>query len=37
MKFILILGNGFDLDLGLKSSFSSFINSYEFKTIADIP
>lgn len=37
MKFVIIIGNGFDIDLGLKTSFSEFINSYEFKTLADIP
>lgn len=30
---IYILGNGFDLDLGLDTSYSSFINSNEFKRL----
>lgn len=37
METIVITGNGFDIDLGLKTRFGDFINSYEFKSIADIP
>ena len=36
-EIILVIGNGFDLDLGLKTSFKNFINSYDFVSIADIP
>lgn len=32
---VLIIGNGFDLDLGLKTSYSSFIESEYFQNIAD--
>ena len=31
---LLIIGNGFDLDLGLKTSYSDFIESDNFKSIA---
>lgn len=31
-KIVLILGNGFDLDLGLKSSYRNFIESDEWKS-----
>lgn len=34
-KGVLILGNGFDLDLGLKTSYSDFMDSDNFKAIAD--
>lgn len=37
MKSVIVLGNGFDIDLGLKTSFSEFINSYEFRSLSDIP
>ena len=30
---LIILGNGFDLDLGLDTSFSSFVKSYEFRQL----
>lgn len=33
MNKILILGNGFDLDVGLPTSYSHFINSDEFKNL----
>lgn len=32
-KGVLILGNGFDLDLGLKTSYSNFMDSEDFKAI----
>lgn len=32
---ILLLGNGFDIDLGLKSRYSDFINSNYFQTVRD--
>ncbi len=32
---VLILGNGFDLDLGLKTSYSDFMDSDDFKAIVD--
>lgn len=34
-KCVLILGNGFDLDLGLKTSYSDFMDSDDFKAIVD--
>jgi len=34
-KGVLILGNGFDLDLGLKTSYADFMNSDDFKAIVD--
>lgn len=34
-KGVLILGNGFDLDLGLKTSYSNFMDSDDFKAIVD--
>ena len=34
-KGVLILGNGFDLDLGLKTSYSDFMDSDDFKAIVD--
>lgn len=33
---ILIIGNGFDINLGLKTSYSDFVNSKEFKSILNI-
>ena len=30
---LIILGNGFDLDLGLDTSFASFVKSYEFRQL----
>ncbi len=30
-KIVLVMGNGFDLDLGLKTSYKSFIDSTYFK------
>lgn len=32
---ILIIGNGFDLNLGLKTSYKDFIQSYYFKTLVE--
>lgn len=37
MKNLFILGNGFDIDLGLNTAFKAFRESYEFQSIADIP
>ena len=31
----IILGNGFDLDLGLKTSYRDFIKSNQFRTLLD--
>lgn len=36
MNVVFITGNGFDLDLGLNTSFKAFIKSFEFATIADL-
>lgn len=36
-KIIFVIGNGFDIDLGLNTSFKSFIDSNDFISIADIP
>ena len=33
---LIILGNGFDLDLGLDTSFASFVKSYEFQLLPHI-
>lgn len=33
---LIILGNGFDLDLGLDTSFSTFVKSYEFRQLPRI-
>jgi hypothetical protein len=35
MSKILITGNGFDLNMGLKTSYKDFLKSYEFKRIKD--
>ena len=32
---ILIIGNGFDLNLGLKTSYQNFIASHVFKNLVD--
>ena len=37
MDNLIILGNGFDIDLGLKTTFKAFRESFEFRSIADIP
>lgn len=37
MDNVIILGNGFDIDLGLKTTFKAFRESFEFRSIADIP
>lgn len=37
MDNVIVLGNGFDIDLGLKNTFKAFIESFEFRSIADIP
>lgn len=37
MKNLFILGNGFDIDLGLNTTFKAFRESFEFQSIADIP
>lgn len=34
-KVVMIIGNGFDLNLGLETSYNSFINSKEFKELTD--
>lgn len=31
----IILGNGFDLDLGLKTSYRDFLKSNQFRTLLD--
>lgn len=36
-KTLVILGNGFDLDLGLSTSFKSFVDSFLFKTAPEAP
>lgn len=36
MKNLFILGNGFDIDLGLNTTFKAFRESYEFQSIANI-
>ena len=33
----MVLGNGFDIDLGLNTTFKAFRESFEFRSIADIP
>lgn len=33
MKTVVILGNGFDLDLGLKTSYRDFVTSQECKKL----
>ncbi|MCS2404479.1 bacteriophage abortive infection AbiH family protein [Bacteroides salyersiae] len=35
MNKVLIIGNGFDLDLGLKTSYSDFIKCESFKSLTD--
>lgn len=35
-KIVMIIGNGFDLNLGLETSYNSFINSKEFNELTDI-
>ena len=37
MDNMIILGNGFDIDLGLKTSFKRFVESFEFLSIPDTP
>ena len=37
MRNLIVLGNGFDIDLGLKTTFKAFRESFEFCSIADIP
>ena len=37
MDNVIVLGNGFDIDLGLKTSFKRFVESFEFLSISDIP
>lgn len=37
MDNMIVLGNGFDIDLGLKTSFKRFVESFEFLSIPDIP
>lgn len=37
MDNLIILGNGFDIDLGLRTTFKAFRESFEFRSIADIP
>ena len=34
-KLVLVIGNGFDLDLGLPTSYSDFLNSLDFKLLLD--
>lgn len=34
-KFLLILGNGFDLDLGLKTKYTDFMKSAYFQSYID--
>lgn len=34
-KIVMIIGNGFDLNLGLETSYNSFINSKEFNELTD--
>lgn len=36
-KIVFVTGNGFDIDLGLNTSFKSFIDSNDFVSLADIP
>lgn len=36
-KTLVILGIGFDLDLGLNTSFKSFVDSFLFKTAPEAP
>lgn len=37
MDNVIVLGNGFDIDLGLKTSFKRFVESFDFLSIPDIP
>lgn len=37
MKALVVLGNGFDLDLGIDTTFKSFIKSYDFQTHSYTP
>ena len=37
MNNMIVLGNGFDIDLGLKTSFKRFVESFEFLSIPDMP
>ena len=37
MDNVIVLGNGFNIDLGLKTTFKAFRESFEFRSIADIP
>lgn len=37
MDNLMVLGNGFDIDLGLNTTFKAFRESFEFRSIADIP
>ena len=37
MDNVMVLGNGFNIDLGLKTTFKAFRESFEFRSIADIP
>lgn len=37
MKNLIILGNGFDIDLGLNTSFKAFVESIDFLSIPDLP
>lgn len=30
MDNVIVLGNGFDIDLGLKTSFKRFVESFDF-------
>lgn len=36
MDNLMVLGNGFDIDLGLNTTFKAFRESFEFRSIADI-
>ena len=37
MDNVIVLGNGLNIDLGLKTTFKAFRESFEFRSIADIP
>ena len=34
-KLVLVIGNGFDLDLGLPTSYQDFLKSLDFKLLLD--
>lgn len=36
MDNLMVLENGFDIDLGLNTTFKAFRESFEFRSIADI-